>query len=152
MSVTACGDISTRGATLLFSTELAGTYNEIGAITVMPDLAPTAGTDTCTDPYGVDNGGYAKEYKTGGFDGNDAGFTVKLREGDVQHDLLKSYFDGADSDSEGFLRVQLASAGATKFTFPVIVKGVTHAFPPDGGICTVALSTKVNGKIVESAT
>lgn len=152
MSVTACGDISSRGATLLFATAIAGAYNEVGAITVMPDLAPTAGTDLCTDPYGVDDGGYEKEYKTGSFNGNDASFTVKLREGDAQHDLLKSYFDGADKDAEGFMRVQLASTNATKFTFPVLIKGITHAFPPDGGICTLAVSTKVNGQIVESST
>ena len=150
MSVTACGDISSRGATLFFAELAAGPFTEIGAVTVMPDLAPTAATDSCSDPYGVDDGGYEKEYKTGSYNGNDAGFTVKVREGDAIQDKLESYFDGADAEKECYLRVQLASTNATKRTFPALIKGVTNAFPPDGGICTLAVGTKVNGKVVKS--
>lgn len=150
MSVTACGDISSRGMTLFLSELLAGPYDEVGAVTVMPDLAPTATTADCTDPYAAGEGGYVKEYKTGEFNGNDTSVTVKAREGDVEHLLLEELFDGTKSDKECYLRVQLADVGATKRTFPALVKGVTHAHPPSGGIVTLQVSLKVNGRIVRS--
>lgn len=150
MTTTVCGDISSRGATLLLSTTIGGTYDEIGPVLTMPDLSATAGTAECTDPYGSNASGYKKEYKTGDFDGGDASFTVKFREGDPIHAVLKSHFDGADKDSECYLRVQLASVNATKFTFPALIKGAGNSFPPDGGIVTFAITAKVNDQVVES--
>lgn len=150
MSVTACGDISSRGTTLFMAIAATGPFIEIGAVTVMPDLSPTATTDTCTDPYGVANDGYKEEFKTGEFDGGDASFTVKIRDGDPMQDQLESYFDGDDQAKNAWFRVQLASTSATKRTFKAIVKGNTHAFPPDGGICTLAVTTKVNSKLIKS--
>lgn len=152
MTQTACGDISSRGATLLFATAIDGTYNEVGPITAMPNVKRTAETDVCSNPYGDDNDGYEKQFKTGKFTAADQTFTVKIREGDATHAQLKSYFDGADKDLEGYLRVQLASTNATKFTMPVIVKDLDNAFPPDGGICTLAVTVGVNGKPDESTT
>ena len=136
--------------TLFFAIAATGPFVEVGAVDVMPDLAPTAATATCTDPYADGAEGYVKEYKTGEFNGNDTTFTVKNREGDAVHDQLESYFDGDDRDLEGFLRLQLADVSATKRTFPALIKGLTFAHPPSGGICTTAVSCKVNGKIVKS--
>ena len=150
MSQTACGDISSRGTTLFLSLLEEGPFLEIGAVTVMPNLSPTATTDTCTDPYGIENDGYKEEFKTGEFDGGDASFTVKVREGDVIQDRLESLFDGNFANQSCWLRVQLASTNATKRTFKAIIKGNEHAFPPDGGICTLAVTAKVNSKLVKS--
>ncbi len=147
MALTACGHESSRGTTLLRGTSITGPWTEIGAIEEMPELSPTATTDTCTDQYAAGADAWVKEYKTGEFDGGDVSFTVNWISGDAMHDQLYADFEGSD---EIYLRIALSDTAASTRDFPFLVKNPTEAIPGGGGKITMSISGKVNGKIERS--
>ena len=150
MTINVCGDITTIGATLFFAEVEAGPYTEVGAVVSMPDISSAARTAECTDPYGEQADGYVEKYKTGIFDGQDAPFTVKLREGDAIQATLRDYHDGNNKFSACWIRVQLNTTNSWKQTFKSAITEFTYAFPPDGEVATMQLTALVNSKPIET--
>lgn len=148
MSLTTCGHESTRGTTLLRATSASGPWTEIGAVESMPELAPTATTDTCTDQYGDGDDAWVKEFKTGEFNGNDASFTVNWISGDAQHAQLYADFESLD---EIWLRIALSDVNASTRDFPFLVKAPSEPLPGGGGKIQLTISGKVNGRIIRDA-
>lgn len=145
MSLTTCGHESTRGTTLLRGTSAAGPWEEIGAVESMPELAPTATTDTCTDQYGAGDAAWVKEFKTGEFNGNDASVTCNWISGNAMHEQLYTDFE---SEDEIWLRVAYSDLNASTRDFPYLVKGVSDLLPAGGGKIQFTVSGKVNGRIL----
>ena len=148
MSLTTCGHESTRGTTLLRAESITGPWVEIAAIETMPELSPTATTDSCTDQYGAGADAWVTEFKTGEFDGGEASFTCNWISGNTGHDQLYADFLSTD---EIFLRIAFSDTGASTRDFPYLVKGVSEALPGAGGKVQFTVTGKVNGQIIRDA-
>jgi hypothetical protein len=150
MALTNCGFESTRGTTLLRATSADGPWTAIAAIEQMPELAPTATTDTCTDPYGSGTSGWIRKYKTGEFNGGQVTFTCNWISGNAGHDLLYADFDTYDEDAEIWLRIALSDVAATTRDFPALVVGISEPLPQNGGKVQFTVTCEVNGKPIRS--